>query len=66
MLILAVVAAIIGLPLFALLAAGLQWLVYRYAVRAEESPWFGLLVMRGMLVGLAVMVGLAIWSRLGR
>ena len=65
MLLLAVLAAVIGLPLFALLAAGLQWLVYRFAVRPDEPPWFGLLVMRGMMVGLVIMVGLAVWSRTG-
>ena len=63
MLLLAVLAAIIGLPLFALLGAGLQWLVYRFAVRPDESPWFGLLVMRGMMAGLLIMVALAIYSR---
>ena len=63
MLVLAALAAIIGLPLFALLAAGLQWLVYRYAVRPDEPPWFGLLVMRGMMAGLLIMVALAIYSR---
>ena len=63
MLLLAVLAAIIGLPLFALLTAGLQWLVYRFAVRSDEPPWFGLLVMRGMLAGLLIMVALAIYSR---
>ena len=65
MLFLAVIAAAIGLPLFALAAAGVQWLAYRVLLRKAEPPWFGVLLMRGMVLGLVILAGLAVWGRVG-
>ena len=69
MLLLAVIAAVIGLPVFAVLLALAQWAVYRVLVSrgllpADDVPFAGILVMRGMVLGLVLIAGMAVATRL--
>ena len=70
MLLLAVVAAVIGLPLFGALIGFVQLAVYRVLVRRgalpeDDVPFFGLLLMRGMVLGMVLIAGMAVASRMG-
>ena len=52
---------IIGPVLAALILAGLQWLVYK-AVAPKKTPFFGLLMFRGLLILLVLITGGAFLS----
>ena len=60
-LVLATLAALIGLPALGMFAGFVQLAWYRLRrTPADDIPFFGFLVLRGMIVGLGVLVGLAI------
>jgi hypothetical protein len=61
--------AVIGLPVFGIVLGLLQQAWYRRQVRAgrlpeDEVPFFGLLLLRGMLVGFALLAVAAIVANL--
>ncbi len=66
-LLLATAAAIFGLPLLGILVGLLQLGWYRLRKTPEDDiPFFGYLVLRGMIAGLALIAVAAILSHLPR
>ena len=66
-LLLATAAAIFGLPLLGILVGLLQLGWYRLRKTPEDDiPFFGFLVLRGMIAGLALIAVAAILSHLPR